>query len=50
MLDRAEGLRNCLERRFNVRLATNREASAQGEMLVDELDWDTDEAPVIVTE
>nr|CDS32896.1 AAR2 [Hymenolepis microstoma] len=50
VLERAEGLRICLERRFDVKLTPHRPQSARddGEIPVDEVNWDTDEAPVIV--
>lgn len=47
VLERAEGLRTCLERRFDVKLAVHRRVR-DGEIPVEEVDWDTDEAPVIV--
>lgn len=51
MLGRAEGLRVCLERRFNVRLSGHRNsAGVDGGLPAEEVDWDTDEAPVIVCE
>ncbi|EUB57138.1 hypothetical protein EGR_08022 [Echinococcus granulosus] len=49
LLSRAEGLRVCLERRFNVRLPGRRHSAlVDGGLLAEEVDWDTDEAPVIV--
>ncbi|KAL5105814.1 hypothetical protein TcWFU_005802 [Taenia crassiceps] len=51
LLGRAEGLRVCLERRFNVRLSGHRSsADVDGGLLAEKVDWDTDEAPVIVCE
>ncbi|VDN96797.1 unnamed protein product [Rodentolepis nana] len=48
--ERSEGLRICLERRFDVKLTAHRQQGARddGEIPVDEVNWDTDEAPIIV--
>ncbi|VDL60026.1 unnamed protein product [Hymenolepis diminuta] len=50
VLERAEGLRICLERKFDVKLIAHRPKRAREdeEISVDEVKWDTDEAPVIV--
>lgn len=52
VLDRAEGLRVCIESKFNVKLAVHRpdRTTDVGEISIDEVNWDTDEAPVIVLE
>ncbi|VDM35794.1 unnamed protein product [Hydatigera taeniaeformis] len=51
LLSRAEGLRVCLERRFRVRLCGHRNSAGDdGGLPAEEVDWDSDEAPVIVCE